>query len=83
MNRRIREIAEDIWEDWGEKISPYAKPYLEAMNELDTPEDYFGADSGDLIIRYFLANATGWRGPVAREIKKELYSIICPRNRKR
>jgi hypothetical protein len=39
------------------------------------PADQFGLESGRTIILYFLANASAWRGEVARRIKKELKSL--------
>jgi hypothetical protein len=45
--------------------------------KLESIEDPYGADSGDMIVRYFLGNATTWRGPVARTIKAEL-KRRCP-----
>ena len=34
--------------------------------------DAYGYDSGDTIVRYFLANAGTWRGETARQVKAEL-----------
>jgi len=50
----------------------YAKPYLEAMLSLDSTDDFYGADSGDMIVRYALSNLQSWRGEVARNVKAEL-----------
>jgi hypothetical protein len=36
----------------------------------------YGLDSGDMIVRYFLANASTFRGESARRIKKELNSML-------
>ena len=76
MDRPIREIAADIENDWQEKVNYAARPYLDAMHELCSPDDYFGLDSGRSVIAYFLANAGGWRGETARAIKKELNQMI-------
>ena len=76
MHRPIREIALEISADWGEKISPHAKPYLDAMFSLDKITDNFGLDSGKSVIAYFLANAAGWRGETARRLKKELKGLL-------
>jgi hypothetical protein len=69
--RPLYEIAREIRTDWAK---PYfgAVPYLEAMASLRGIDDSFGYDSADSIVRYFLSNASTWRGPKAREIKAEL-----------
>jgi len=33
-------------------------------------------DSGDSIVRYFLSNASTWRGETARRVKKELNAML-------
>lgn len=73
--RPVYEIAREIIHDWK---NPFygAAPYLEAMLYLRTPEDNYGFDSGNMIIRYFLSNAATWKGETARRIKKELKSMI-------
>lgn len=75
--RPIKEIAKDIRKNWnkensGTQLSPHAKPYLEAMEELNNINDNYYQDSGYGIVAYFLANAQTWKGDVAREIKAEL-----------
>jgi hypothetical protein len=67
----ISGIAKLIIKDW--KIVNYAaKPYLMAMNELKTINDKVGFDNGASIVRYFLSNASSYRGDVARAVKIEL-----------
>jgi len=69
----IKEIANVIYSDWTlSKVSYSARPYLDAMTYLNTIDDTFMLDSGKSIVRYFLANASQWRGEVAKEIKAEL-----------
>jgi hypothetical protein len=72
--RPIYKIAEDIYADWK---NPFygAVPYLSVMARLKTLDDYYRNDSAKEIITYFLANASTWRGPVARVIKKELKEL--------
>jgi len=72
--RRIRDIAVEIRQDWT-KVNFAAKPYLSAMACLSEISDDYGCDSGKSIVLYFLANASSWRGDVARRIKKELKSL--------
>ncbi len=73
--RPIGVIAREIRNNWPK---PYfgAVPYLEAMRSLYSITDNYYADSGESVVRYFLANATTWRGPKAREIKSELKEIL-------
>ena len=74
MPRQLNEIAGEILRDW-RRPSPYAKPYIEAMLELETIEDRYYADSGRSIVLYFLSNATHWKGEVARNVKAELRAL--------
>jgi hypothetical protein len=69
--RSISKIASEISSDWG-KVNFGAKPYLEAMYSLDSVDDNYYCDSGKSIVSYFLANASTWKGPVAKRIKAEL-----------
>lgn len=75
-NRTIRVIAMEIRNDWGAKLSPHAKPYLDAMASLSKITDNYYEDSGVSIVSYFLANAGTWRGETARRVKKELNAMI-------
>jgi hypothetical protein len=74
--RPLSEIANDIRLDWGSKVNYAAKPYLEAMFDLRSINDRYGYDSADSIVRYFLSNASSWRGPVAKAIKAELKRML-------
>jgi hypothetical protein len=75
MRRSLKVIASEIRADW-KNVSPYAKPYLDAMSTLDTVDDKYGVDYGRAIVSYFLVNSNGWRGVVARKVKKELNEIV-------
>lgn len=67
----ISDLARTIAADW--KPPNYAAaPYLEAMFSLESISDDYGLDSGDMIVSYFLGNATTWRGVTARAVKAEL-----------
>lgn len=78
QRRSLAAIARDIRADWT-NVSHYAQPYLAAMAEMHTPGQDYILDSEDSVIRYFLANASAWRGAKAREIKAELKSILKAR----
>lgn len=69
--RPVCEIAREIRRDW-KKVNFAAEPYLSAMSTLNSIQDSYGLDSGKSIVLYFLANASSWRGEVAKRIKAEL-----------
>ena len=73
--RTLSEITVEIRKDW-KNVYFGAKPYLDAMETLNSVKDDYGLDSGKSIVAYFLANASSWRGEVARRVKKELNSMI-------
>lgn len=75
MARPLSEIAMEIYDNW-DNIYFGAKPYLEAMATLDKITDKYMLDSGSSVVAYFLANASQWKGEVARRIKKELNSML-------
>jgi hypothetical protein len=82
--RPLNEIAMEIFLNWrksvsGTELSPYAKPYLEAMSTLNSIDDNYILDSGKSIVAYFLGNATSWKGDTARRIKKELNAMLKAR----
>ena len=73
-SRSLSSIAMEIKKDWKK---PYfgAVPYLQAMMCLNSINDNYGFDTAKSIVLYFLANASSWRGDVARRIKKELNAM--------
>jgi hypothetical protein len=73
-NRSIRDIALDIRKDWI-KVNYAAKPYLDAMLELNSINDKYYHDSAKSIILYFLSNASSYRGEKAKLLKKELKEL--------
>lgn len=80
-HRSLEAIARDIRIDWivaqaGRTKATAAMPYLSAMGRLDKLTDSYGADNAASIVRYFLANASQWRGETARTIKKELNDML-------
>lgn len=78
-HRGLSVIAEEIRADWstrGKGVSPYAEPYLSAMATLDNVRQNYYADPAASIVRYFLANASSWRGDKARAVKAELKSMV-------
>ncbi len=75
MNRTLDTIARDIKRDW---TKPYfgAIPYLDAMHSLQSIRDKYHYDNAESVVRYFLSNATTWKGETARAIKAELKSLL-------
>lgn len=75
MNARpLYVIANEIKKDWV-KPNYAAKPYLEAMECLNSINDKYGWDSGKSVVLYFLCNANTWKGETAKRIKAELKSL--------
>ncbi len=71
-SEKLHGLADKIRRDWGQRMYFGAVPYVDALSSLSSIGDDYGCDSGDSIVRYFLANAGTWRGAVARAIKTEL-----------
>lgn len=70
-HRPLRQIAREIRDDW-KNMSVYARPYYEAMADLNKITDSYGADSAYSVVVYFLSNAASWKGETARRVKAEL-----------
>jgi len=79
MARPLYEIAEEIASNW-KPVHPTARPYLAAMLDLNSMGDRYGADDAESIVMYFLTNAGQWRGPVAKNIKQELKTMLKKRS---
>ncbi len=73
--RPIYQIAREIRQDWP-PVNYAARPYLDAMRDLNEVTDMYDHDSAKSVIRYFLSNATMWRGDVARRVKAELKEMV-------
>ena len=73
--RNLSIIAREIKSNWK---NPYfgAVPYINAMLYLENIHQNYGLDSAETIVRYCLANASTFRGEVARNIKKELNQML-------
>lgn len=72
---KIKDIARQIRMDW-KNVSPYAEPYLRAMESLGSIDDTYGADDARTVVLYFLSNANGYKGQTARQIKANLKSLL-------
>ena len=73
--RSIATIAYEIKKDWL-NVNYAAKPYLDAMTALNAIDDDYYYDSGKSVVRYFLSNASSWRGDKAKAIKAELKAML-------
>ncbi len=64
-------ITREFW------LKPYfgIEPYLDAMATMMSFQDDYGQESGKSIGRYFLANATTFKGPIARAIKARIQEL--------
>ena len=77
--RQIHEIAREIRDDWT-KVNYAAAPYLREMSGVESIDDrdpdfgFPGAAAN--FVRGFLANASSWRGDVARRVKAELKAML-------
>ena len=74
-NRPLSVIATEITNNW-ENVNYGAVPYLNALKTLNSIDDMFNQDSADSVVRYFLSNASSWRGETARRVKKELNAML-------
>lgn len=73
--RTIKAIVADILGEWGEKVHTVgyaAKPYLDALAQMETADQTYGAETGEHLLRYLLSNLTQFKGQRARELKEEL-----------
>ena len=73
--RNIHEIAADIRKDW-KNVNYAAEPYLDAMGSLSSIDSKYFLDDARSILRYFLSNASTWRGDSAKAIKAEIKLMI-------
>lgn len=67
-----RVVRQDWQKDGRSNVNFAARPYLSAMQDLNSLNDFFGCDSASSIVNYFLCNASGWRGEIAKAVKAEL-----------
>ena len=73
--RPLYEIMSEVKREWKK---PYfgAVPYIQALSECSSPDDVYLREDARGLINYFLANATSWRGDVAKRIKAELKAMV-------
>lgn len=76
MTNRFQACIFLIESDW-RPMNYAAAPYFDALMSIEHPAEMFYSDTGVSCVRYFLANSTSWRGPVARFVKAELKRMIA------
>jgi hypothetical protein len=75
--RTLREIADEVEADWRVINNQAARTALDYMKTMGAIEAPFAVDpDGYAVVGSFLTHAIGWRGEVARRVKKEL-SRMC------
>lgn len=81
-HRPLNAIANLIAADW---TNPYfgAVPYIKALRTVTDVTDAIGLDDALDAVTRFLVNASTWRGPVARAVKKELVAIRDAQKKRR
>ena len=72
--RRVHELIREGLREG--KISNYARPYAVALLSLASLDGQYGFDDGRSIARYFLSNASSWRGDSAKECKALLKEML-------
>jgi hypothetical protein len=77
--RTLPEVVAEVRKDW-KNMSPYARPYFEAMSQMNSVSEPYYADSGTSVVLYFLCNASQWKGEVARRVKLELKAMVKASN---
>ena len=78
QKRTFAAIAAEIKATWKK---PYfgAAPYIAALSTIHSSDKnaLYVFETAESVVRYFLANATYWRGADAKRIKAELKSMIA------
>jgi hypothetical protein len=73
MHRLLNQIAAEIESDWPIINNQAARHALDCMKRMGSIDAPFGASpNGYEVVGSFLTHAIGWRGKVARRVKKEL-----------
>jgi hypothetical protein len=81
MKRGIDNIAYDIINDWSEDLTKdipaVVKPFLKAMTQVTFPDDMYGMDSADYIVKLFIMNAESiYNTPNSKKYLDELKDIV-------
>lgn len=76
--RSLSVIFAEVLADWpkARDESHPAGAYAVPLSGLDSIDDRYYMDNARGLVRYFLANAGGWRGETAKRIKDELKKML-------
>lgn len=76
--RSLSVIFSEVRSDWAKANDENhpAGAYAVPLSSLDSLDDSYGADNARGLVRYFLANAGGWRGETAKRVKAELKNMV-------
>ena len=74
--RLLKDIAAEIERDW-RPVGRMARPYVNAMKQLQSLDDSIHIEPAARIVVSFLSVAGTWRGPVARRVKLELKAMLA------
>lgn len=79
--RTLCEISKEITSDWEAINNEGAREALKHMKNIGLVSDGYGPDKtgGYSIIGLFLLNSVGWKGVVAKRVKKELRDMSLRR----
>ena len=72
--RPLPVIVAEIRKDW-KNVWFGAVPYLQAIGQMNSVDEDYGADTGKSMVLYFLGNAAQWKGETARRVKAELKAL--------
>lgn len=75
MARPICKIAREVAKDWTNPTNE-AQQWIIAMLQLTDFESTYYLDTAEEIVTLFLDASSGWKGPVANKVKKELRSML-------
>jgi hypothetical protein len=75
--RPLNKIAAEILTLWRDtppspNVMRFSLPYVRAMLDLESCNDMYGLEYGDMVVAYAQSNMSNWRGEDARRIKAEL-----------
>lgn len=75
VHRDLSDIASNIEAAWP-NVNYAARPYLDAMHSLKSIHDNYHSDSASSVVRYFLSNASSFKGEAAKTLKAELKQLL-------
>lgn len=74
LHEIITGIKRSTW--YASRSAFAARPYLDALDSLETLGDSFGADSGKHLALYALSNMATFKGDEAKTLKAALKALV-------